>query len=333
MIVVLSQPNYDTTTEEVVDWIRALGGSCVRLNGDDVTAGHPFSLEVDARGAHLRFSLDGQEFSSREVGAVWLRRWGRTETAPVRAVPGLEPLAARINAHLAGEVNAASRALFAALAGARWLTRPADAAVSKLEVLRVAARAGLEIPPTLVTNDRAEIERFRREHGGVITKSIGDADIFPYYGKSYGLYTAAVGDEDVARLPEAGAFPTLVQAMVEKEFEIRAFYLGGALHAMAIFSQADEQTATDFRRYNGTRPNRSVPYRVPADVADAVRRLMRGLEMDTGSVDLIRTPDGRHVFLEVNPGGQFGMVSRPCNYRLEKKVAEYLMEQSRAADR
>jgi hypothetical protein len=35
--------------------------------------------------------------------------------------------------------------------------------------------------------------------------------------------------------------------------------------------------------------------------------------------------DGREVFLEVNPVGQFGMVSRPCNYQLERKVAELLL--------
>jgi hypothetical protein len=39
----------------------------------------------------------------------------------------------------------------------------------------------------------------------------------------------------------------------------------------------------------------------------------------------LQTPDGREVFLEVNPVGQFGMVSAPCNYHLEKKVAELLI--------
>jgi ATP-GRASP peptide maturase of grasp-with-spasm system len=333
MILVLSQANYDSTTEEVVDWVRALGGDCVRLNGDDVGAAQPFALEFDGAGPHLRFTLDGRAFSSREVRAVWMRRWGRTEsTAPVRAAPGLESLAARMNTHLTNELNAVARGLFAALQGARWLTRPGDISVNKLDVLRAAVEVGLEIPPTLVTNERGEIERFRQKHGGIITKSIGGADIFPFYGKSFALYTAKVKDEDVAALPES-PFPTLVQAMVEKEFEVRTFYLGGEMHSMAIFSQGDEETSVDFRRYNLQRPNRTVPYRLPEEVAGRVRALMQALEQDTGSIDLIRTPDGRHVFLEVNPAGQFGMVSRPCNYRLEKRVAGYLMQQSPDVDR
>jgi hypothetical protein len=32
------------------------------------------------------------------------------------------------------------------------------------------------------------------------------------------------------------------------------------------------------------------------------------------------------VFLEVNPTGQYGMVSDPCNYYLDKKIAEYLID-------
>ena len=332
MILVLSQTAQEGTTEEVVDWVRALGGDCVRLNGDDITSAQPYHLEVDGAGQRFRFSIDGREFSDRDVRAVWLRRWARSEMPTVKPVVGLETLAERMNAHLAAEAAATSRALFATLGRAYWLTRPGDGSVNKLAVLRAAAEAGLEIPATLVTNRREEIERFRREHGRVITKSVGEAEIFSYFGYAYGLYTAEVRDEAVAELPET-VLPTLLQAMVEKAWEVRAFYLAGSLHAMAIFSQHDQQTAMDFRRYNRTRPNRAVPYRLPDRVQEQLRALMRALEMETGSLDLVRTPDGRHVFLEVNPAGQFGMVSHRCNYRLEKKVAEHLIDRSRDDDR
>ena len=52
---------------------------------------------------------------------------------------------------------------------------------------------------------------------------------------------------------------------------------------------------------------------------------MQGLELETGSLDLLVTPDGREVFLEVNPVGQLGMVSHPCNYQLERKIAQLLL--------
>lgn len=332
MILVLSQDTRELTTEEVVDWARALGADCVRFNADDLTSAHPFSLRMDPAGISLHFVLEGRAFTHRDVGAVWLRRWGRSSLPAARALPGLEPMVGRMNAHLAGEANALSRAFFASLAGARWLGRPGDGAVNKLDVLRAAAEAGLAVPPTLVTNDPARIEAFRREHGRIITKSVGEAEIFSFFGSSYGLYTAEVTEPDLEGLPPL-LFPTLVQGMVEKSFEVRAFYLAGDLYSAAIFSQADEQTAVDFRRYNRETPNRTVPYRLPPDVEEKLRALMGRLGYETGSIDLLRTPDGEHVFLEVNPGGHFGMVSHPCNYRLEKKVAEHLVRMDRDAAR
>ena len=95
---------------------------------------------------------------------------------------------------------------------------------------------------------------------------------------------------------------------------------------MAIFSQNDPQTQMDFRRYQFEKPNRYVPYKLPKVLEGQLSALMQALDLDTGSIDLIRASDGRFVFLEVNPVGQFGMVSVPCNYYLEKKVAERLVK-------
>ena len=44
----------------------------------------------------------------------------------------------------------------------------------------------------------------------------------------------------------------------------------------------------------------------------------------TGSLDFILTPSGEYVFLEVNPSGQYDMISKPCNYHLDKAIATFL---------
>jgi hypothetical protein len=43
-------------------------------------------------------------------------------------------------------------------------------------------------------------------------------------------------------------------------------------------------------------------------------------------VDLIYTPDGEYVFLEVNPMGQFHWLSENCNYYLEEFIANQLAQ-------
>ena len=93
---------------------------------------------------------------------------------------------------------------------------------------------------------------------------------------------------------------------------------------MAIFSQNDKQTEVDFRRYNKSKPNRNVPYQLPKSIELLLDILMKKINLDNGSIDIIVDNNGKYYFLEINPVGQFGMVSIPCNYYLEKKIANYL---------
>lgn len=330
MILILSTQAYEGTTEQVMDWIHALGGDVVRLNGEDLTGEGLVSFRCDGRGAAAYLRVGGRALDTRGVGAVWMRRGYDLRTLNAAALLEDPALGHEVQKHLAGELRTAHQSLRALLSGARWLMRPGTESVNKLHALQAAAQAGLHIPATLVTTSRAELQGFKDACGRIITKSIGDAEAFEKDGRYYAMYTAELTQTDLDELPEF-FFPSLAQELLEKRYELRVFYLAGRCWPMAIFSQNDAQTSVDFRRYNTQRPNRRVPYRLPHEVERSVCRFMESMGLDTGSLDLIRTPDGRHVFLEVNPAGQFGMTSQPCNYHLERHVAEYLMELDRDA--
>ncbi|HEY4595533.1 MAG TPA: grasp-with-spasm system ATP-grasp peptide maturase [Thermoanaerobaculia bacterium] len=330
MILIFSQSALEPTTEEVMDWVEALGGRCVRLNGDDVEGRSEIRIEiVDGRLA-LRFASEGIELPLQEAGAVWYRRWlyeRRHETVDLLADPGADDhtLHHQLRRHLTLESRRLSDLLFSSFDHLPWLSHPRRSNLNKLDVLRRAAREGIATPATLVTTEREALRRFAARYGGeVITKPIGEVEAFIAGEVSHFLYTTLLGEAEIAALPERFA-PSLFQERIEKAYELRVFYLDGELHAMAIFSQGDPQTRADFRQYNRERPNRNVPYRLRPDLAERLLRLMQGLELETGSLDLLVTPDGREVFLEVNPVGQLGMVSHPCNYQLERKIAQLLL--------
>ena len=69
-----------------------------------------------------------------------------------------------------------------------------------------------------------------------------------------------------------------------------------------------------------------IPYRLPLDVNEKVLKFMERCDLDTGSIDMILTQDNRFVFLEVNPAGNIEMVGDNCNYWLEKRIAEYIIQ-------
>jgi ATP-GRASP peptide maturase of grasp-with-spasm system len=330
MIALFSQVVGEGTTEMVMDWLEYLGADYVRVNGEGLNADDAVEIRLGNDGTSLRVEVDGRMMDAAEVGAVWMRRWHTFMNLEDLRRDDASGLGHSVVSHLGRELVALRGALQDGLRGAGWLTREDQMGVNKLHVLRVAADEGLEVPPTLITNRRASLATFVEAHGRVVSKPLGEAASFQVGDAGYVMYTSEVTPELLASLPER-FFPSLFQPRVEKRYELRVFYLAGRCWPMAIFSQNDPQTEADFRRYNLERPNRCVPYALPGAVEAAVVRLMRALGLDTGSVDLIRTTDGRYVFLEVNPIGQFGMVSEPCNYFLERRVAEHLMELHDAA--
>ncbi|HLL82720.1 MAG TPA: grasp-with-spasm system ATP-grasp peptide maturase [Longimicrobium sp.] len=329
MIVILSEL-FDPSTDRVMDWVGSLGYHCERVNGEQVDDGTAFSLRLDATAALWDTITRGAE----EVRAVWYRRWGharRYQAVPLfnEAAAAMRPYRVDVSAsfHLSRELGTLSECVFAAYDGACWLGDPSNEAPNKLLVLREAARAGLDVPATLVSTEREAVRDFAAEHGRIVMKPLGDVAIFNFERSAYLTYTAECTVEMLEQVPPR-FFPTLFQERLDKEYELRVFYLAGELYPMAIFSRGDPQTEGDFRRYNRARPNRNVPYALPAEVEERLRALMEALKLNTGSIDLVRTPCGRYVFLEVNPIGQFGMVSAPCNYHLERRVAEHLIEMS-----
>lgn len=196
--------------------------------------------------------------------------------------------------------------------------------INKLIVLEEAKRCGLEIPKTIISASKKEIVKFFEENDGTISKSI--AENFQHISEKdfYNGKVRKVTSEKLEKIKDE-FFLSLLQEQINKAYELRIFYLAEKFYSMAIFSQNDEKTKIDYRNYNYSKPNRMVPYKLPAIIEEKLQMLMDTLKLNTGSIDMIVDKDDNYIFLEVNPNGQYGIVSNNCNYYLEKEIAEYLM--------
>jgi ATP-GRASP peptide maturase of grasp-with-spasm system len=323
MIVILSREEFEVNTDQVIDWLDALGGDWVRLNAEDLMGHSHYEINFGPTKCHAVLRAGQREIRSDEVQAVWFRRWHQPRDFFGKRIKDPR-LRFTVENHLMREMRMLSETIFHLFRNAKWLTSPTETRLSKLRALQLASMAGLDVPDTLITNRKSDLQAFKNRHQRIITKCIGDVEVFQYAGRNWGLYTREITQEDIDAVPQK-FFPTLLQERLEKTYEVRSFYLDRQFYSMAIFSQHDPRTKDDFRHYNYDCPNRCVPYRLPPKIYMALQRFMDSAELTTGSVDLVCTPEGKLFFLEVNPGGQFGMVSQPCNFFLEKKVAVYLM--------
>ncbi|SHE81971.1 ATP-grasp domain-containing protein [Chryseobacterium takakiae] len=194
---------------------------------------------------------------------------------------------------------------------------------NKLLDLHIANSIGLLIPKTVVTNSKKELNAFADKYP-IITKaiktpvSINDKD-FSVQDKG----TMFVKREDIDDLDNYFSL-SIFQEYIQKDFEIRAFVYENMIFPMAIFSQNDTQTKTDYRNYNTKKPNRCVPFKFPKDIENKIFEFFKIKKINTGSVDLIKNNDNFY-FLENNPQGQYEWLSENCNYYIDKFIAKNLM--------
>jgi ATP-GRASP peptide maturase of grasp-with-spasm system len=320
----------DYSTTDVIRWLHHLGiKEVIRVNSQDPNPGS--QVRIDLAAGTFSFQSQGRTIHLSEIEAVWYRKgmnWLCDQFYPVSVSQHT-----RFSTYLNKKLQAEEATLAAYLHHLIENTVPVlgtatKGDLNKLLVLLAAKEVGLLVPDFYITNHREGIKQICRQAPDLITKAMSDGLYFfedHKAGTGYFTYTEKLQAEETAALP-AWISPSFLQKNIDKKFEVRVFFLADTCYSMAILSQADEQTKTDFRKYNEKKPNRFVPFVLPPAIADKIKKLFRKLDLNTGSVDLLVDQQEDFYFLEINPVGQFGMVSRPCNYFLEKQVALNLIK-------
>lgn len=331
MILILSHEHLDEPTNYIIDWLLYHNANFIRLNGSDFS--FTSNLKIDLIDNTVRDN-NGRVISAADINVVWYRRWVAPSEKKTYFGSFLENgftddetlLIETYNKYLQQESTIYTNGIFSIFKDKLWIPKPNKARgnINKLDVLLRAKDVGLKIPNTIVTSCKKDVIDFLAANGSIITKPIYEANTFRYKEIEKPLLTAEVNDEDIQEFPDT-FFPSLFQNNIKKEFEIRTFIHRNKIYSMAMFSQNDAQTSVDFRNYNIEKPNRYVPFDLPDEVENKLLILLEDLELNTGSIDLIY--DGEdYIFLEINPVGQFGMVSVNCNYHLGKMIAEDLID-------
>lgn len=318
MVIIFSSED-DYSTNEVIDWLRFYEVEYRRYTYDNPLLVERLTVENDQ--TSLEFSVANERFDFSAIKSIWYRR-SQLSILTFEFVSDSGYFDRLIDNQLIKESQAIHEVVWDLLRS-KSINSELDNRLNKLRVLRSASKYAIPTPSSLITSSRMELKRFKQKKVCIVTKNISPGVFI--FTNEYNLtsLTMFVTDEMIEALDETFS-PILVQEYINKAFEVRSFYLKGEFYSSAIFSQADEQTMVDFRNYNHDKPNRTPPYKLPLEFENKLRSFMNHLGLNSGSIDIIVDTSGRHIFLEVNPIGQFKQVSYPCNYNLESKVAKLL---------
>jgi ATP-GRASP peptide maturase of grasp-with-spasm system len=328
MVLILSTEG-DLTTKYVIDWLNALQVKWIRLNGEDIDECEE-ALNIDILSNQNKVcKINNILLHTDAVKVVWNRRTHNFSKIKSEILQGTTKSNIETNeidklySFLRREVLSIHDFIKNQFQ-CTWLDHFSHSKINKLIVLKLAKRFGLIVPDTIITNNKQKVKEFVKHKGKIITKPVGETFGLRIDDQMHMLYTSQLDENFLDNIEDEFFFPSLFQECIEKMYEIRSFYLEETFYSMAIFSQLDEQTTSDFRNYNYQKRSRMIPFNLPTIIEDKLKNLMEELKLKHGSIDLIKSLDEQYYFLEVNPVGQFGMVSTPCNYYLNEKIAQTL---------
>ncbi|MFF1820573.1 ATP-grasp ribosomal peptide maturase [Kribbella sp. NPDC058245] len=299
----------DLTADAVVDELTRRRASVVRFDTADFPLSSRLAVTLGPNGWHGGLWGD-RDIDLEAISAVWWRRPAEF------SVPAEWPDEAR--AFALSEARVGVLGVLGSLP-VRWINHPAkdSAANYKPVQLAVAARAGLDVPRTVITSDPGYAREF-----------IGAAEVI-YKGLSGGVLTAdrrhrylpttvlSAAEVDDALAGTAHLF----QERVPKAYEVRLTVIGEQMFPVAIHA-GSEAARLDWRTDYASLTYE--PVELPVDVEKGVRLLMDELGLFFGALDFAVTPDGRWVFFEVNPNGQWHWLAVKAGVPMVEAMADAL---------
>ena len=272
--------------------------------------------------ARIALRADGCEYDLSSLKAIWLRR--------LRDPKPLKALTEGVSRNYAAGVCTMVLWRLWEMLGCRWLpATPAgdQHASNKLLQLSVAARIGWRLPRTLVTNSPEDFLAFYDEcHGQMVTKLAAGASAYAQMriGDKFPAFTRPVRRRDLGSFRSIRFAPMMLQEYVPKRVELRITVVGNHAFAAEIDSQASPRSRNDWRQLD---PDPEI-YRVhilPPEVEARCIRLVRQLHLSYGALDVIVTPDGEYVFIEINPNGQWAWIEEYTHLPIAEAITDYLV--------
>lgn len=303
----------DDTADVVVTQLGKRGTTVARMDTGDFPQRLSLAATITCERWTGQLATDDAIVELAEVGAVYYRRPTQFAFPEMMSRPDTLFAAAEAR-HGLGGVLAALDAL--------WVNDPSLAARAEYKPLqlRVAADAGLVVPPTLVTSDHAAAVEFAAVHRPVVCKTLSSLVLGDQAGQPLVTYTTRV---DVARIDPAGFSTTvnLLQRWVPKVVDCRVTMVGQHPYAAAI--RADSEVGlVDWRADYGALTY--TPVDVPPAVTAGMTRYLDAFGLSFAAFDFGIDQDGTWWFYEANPNGQWLWIEEETGLDISGALADLL---------
>ncbi len=308
--VLILGSRFDFTCDYVVSALRRRGVEYLRLNSEDLPG---YSVTLDPVAPRLTVDLNRTQFcvaptSLRSVlfrRPVFVRDYGDDQRRPQDRFARIQWAAFMQN--------------LALLDGARWYNNPASTyrAEHKALQLREAARIGMRVPATLVTNVPSHASACLpgqqyavKGLDTVMVRESGD-EIF-----GFTTFASRADLED----PAWASAPTLLQEVILHKTDVRVTIVEDRVFAAEVLV-AGKGVSDDWRLHRGH--TCFVRHDLPNEVSRLCVELVAALGLRCGAIDLALSGEA-YYFLEVNPTGEWAWLVDAAGLPIDEAFADAL---------
>ncbi|MFP2910121.1 hypothetical protein ACLESD_34810 [Pyxidicoccus sp. 3LFB2] len=192
--------------------------------------------------------------------------------------------------------------------------------------LRLAREVGLDVPPTLITSDPRAVRAFA-EGRRVVAKMLVPPFLLRKNDSAHEVpmvFTRALSEADLADLRGLESCPMIFQERLDKARDVRVTFVGERLFPTSVDPNLVPEPHVDWRHDGVALQGQWKAHALPDDVARKLQALRRQLGLRYGAFDLVETPEGRHMFLELNSFAVFSFVGAALAAPIADALAELL---------
>jgi hypothetical protein len=313
--ILLITARFDPAADLLIAELRRRDVPCVRWNTDQFPQGSVLTYRLSNGAFGAEIVADGRTIDLTKVGSIWWQ-WDQPSGFPV-------DLGNQERRFAETEAQLALSALMA-IGSFAWVNHPLRERLAKAKPaqLFVARQVGLDIPQTVITNDPDEVRSWvAKSQRQVVYKGLSQArNIEP----DKVLFTGLITGDKLANVDLIRVTPGIFQERVDKAYEVRVTVVGSRIFSVKIDSQARAETTLDWRHSPHALHYDTI--NLPAEIEAKIIAVMKTLGLIYGVFDFIVTPEGRYIFLEVNPSGVYMWLECATGLGITAALADTLVD-------
>ena len=316
MILILSEA-IDISTNKIVEWLKFYKAEYLRIDREFLLDSI-HKVAINNNFVDIEFKYNNKYYRLNDFAVILCRR-GAFHSSFNNEFYSNQLLNYEAKQQIHEHLQEESKTLLDFVYGhirCKSINDPRHYNSNKLITLEKAVEVGFCIPETIVTTQKNHVLEMGFPQ---INKNIQDLIIYSDNDISFHSKVIKIKIEtDVDLDTEFGI--SLFQKEVNNITEIRVFIFKNKTFSVGQVKENIDDA--DIR--NNSLGNKIFPIQLPRKEEFKLFKLLKLLDLETASVDLIY--NGKEfVFLEVNPVGQFDYVSVHGNYLIEEYIAKELI--------